>query len=227
MTAISHSKIIRFLVILVGCISAFNMWVPMKVRAFIPEPPGPGGCIDASDCPHGEYCWNGNCLPASDPECTHDSDCGSCEHCSHEECVRDCSQASQCGSGFDCVDGCCVETGPQPGGDCSCSIVQERCGSNVTIMAPGVLDANLECIVGTYRDCWGCWYVCDLNNKCRYISQCGDVLGPRSCDNPYHPPGEPDPPGCVETCPCTPEFPPTSGNWIANTPPVGHQGKRI
>jgi uncharacterized protein (TIGR03382 family) len=44
-------------------------------------------CVDDEDCPDGEICVEGECVPPPSEECTEDSDCADGEVCVEGECV--------------------------------------------------------------------------------------------------------------------------------------------
>lgn len=66
-------------------------------------------CETAADCPPGEFCRDGACVPSDDQGCTRDDDCDADEHCdlASGECVAEtppggCMRSADCGPGEVC-----------------------------------------------------------------------------------------------------------------------------
>ena len=79
--------------------------------AYPPDPPPPE-CIKDSDCPDGEICVDGECVPA--PECIDDKDCPPGWSCKNGVCVPECEKDKDCPPGQICKDGVCVDASVDP-----------------------------------------------------------------------------------------------------------------
>ena len=96
-----------------------------------PEPvPAPiRSCLTVPDCPSGERCENGDCVP--DVECVEDADCDTGEVCAEGACVAEpeCEDDRDCAAGETCAQGSCI---PEGGTACSnqpdCALGEECMG---------------------------------------------------------------------------------------------------
>ena len=136
----------------------------------------PTECTTNADCPSGELCESGRCIPIPD-QCTSDADCDACERCDGGVCVAQCQpdevcRANQCEAVQCTSDRECGDCSRCQDGRCQwqCSPT-ERClsGAGGRCCQPRSCPAGLDC--GTVDD--GCG---------------GQVrCGPQTCTQPANP----------------------------------------
>jgi hypothetical protein len=161
------------------------------------QPPIPA-CTTSQDCPAGELCESGICIPIPD-QCTVDTDCDACERCEAGVCVARCQPDQVCRNDQCAAVECTAD------GDCrACSrCLENRCRWQCTVTE--------RCLGGS-----GNWTCCQPRG-CPAGAECGTVddgcggqarCGPDTCPAPETcgggDPGTPNVCGCTPVDPCGP-----------------------
>ena len=132
------------------CDAMAGIFGTLGCESVVPAPPVE--CRIDGDCPEGEMCVGGSCVPY-EPPCDGDEDCDEWEHCAGGVCVmdegrcetdQDCPEWEHCGEGNECVldSGRCEVDGDCEGWEsCSADLVCE--------LNDGRCEADPDCSEGS------------------------------------------------------------------------------
>ena len=148
-------------------------------------------CSADSDCPAGQYCYDGRsqCLTGSASTCTSSTDCPTGEFCASGRCLTgcrthcDCQQLQLCYYGACLADPknttyCCTNPGCPPGARCIAGGKISSCAEDPT---------------------WVCQDACDCGpaHCCKYDATLGHGVCVKDLDDPWSPGGTEIGPSCV------------------------------
>jgi len=148
----------------------------------------PPECTTSADCPAGELCEDGRCIPVPD-QCATNTDCDACEQCQGGVCVAQCQPDEVCRNGQ------CESVQCTTDGDCrDCSrCVEGRCRWQCTETEVCLSGAGGRCCQP--RGCPAGLDCGTVDDGCGGQAQCGTCTAPQTCEGS----GTPNQCGCTPT----------------------------
>lgn len=142
----------------------------------------PPECATNQDCPTGELCEGGVCIPISD-QCTTDADCDACERCEGGVCLARCQGEETCCRADDGGETCCAPGDACQDGQCLAPECREdadcrECSRCVAGRCRWQCSPTERCLSGTGRCCQprGCPAGTDcgtVDDHCGGQARCG------------------------------------------------------
>lgn len=135
---------------------------------------GDNECSEVSDCPSGETCAGGECVPEQDT-CQFNYECGAGRQCINNECASICQTNDECGAHQECIDSRCVAPTMACSGAADCGDLDCLNGECVALCSADDDCGDTEfCDSGVCRLDWRPAPFCSSDDDCATDHVCVD-----------------------------------------------------